>query len=227
MGGGIAWHKKQLGYKNTPANGPAIILAARLARQFGNSEYLDWALKIYSWLKINLVDPDSGFVWDGMNRNGDGDIDKDWKFTYCQGVFIGAGVELYRITGELTYLDDASRTAKAAIEQLANLATGLLPDEGDGDGGLFKGIFVRYLTELAAEKTEEREALDLLQRNANSLWQQGRNAEQVLFNTEWASKPSLEKVTLSAQLSGIFMLECMANIEKRDGDGIANGINSL
>jgi len=42
-----------------------------------------------------MVDPATGFVWDGKNRTGDGHIDKDWEFTYCQGVFIGAGVELY------------------------------------------------------------------------------------------------------------------------------------
>ncbi|MCD9020453.1 glycoside hydrolase family 76 protein [Cohnella silvisoli] len=214
MGGGIAWHKEQLGYKNTPANGPAIILAARLARQLGDPDDLVWAEKIYVWLKNNLVDPETGFVWDGMNRNGDGEIDKDWKFTYCQGVFIGAAVELYRVTGDLSYLHDASRTAKAAIAELTDPVTGLLPDEEDGDGGLFKGIFVRYLAELVAEKPDEKEAIETLRINAVSMWDRGRGEGNVLFSTDWSSKPSPDKVTLSAQLSGIFLLERMAVIEK-------------
>src|SRR5690606_39804151 len=67
---------------------------------FGNEEDLDWAIKIYDWQKRMLVDPVTGFVWDGMNREGDGKIDKDWKFTYCQGVYIGAGLELYRHRSE-------------------------------------------------------------------------------------------------------------------------------
>gem|GEM_PF-3901978 len=59
MGGGIAWRKDQLDYKNTPANAPAVILAARLYRNFGSRDDLEWALKIYDWQKRTLVDPES------------------------------------------------------------------------------------------------------------------------------------------------------------------------
>ena len=45
--------------------------------------------------------------WDGINRLGDGQIDKDWQFTYCQGYSSGAGIELYSCTGESAYLADA------------------------------------------------------------------------------------------------------------------------
>ncbi|MFC3790482.1 glycoside hydrolase family 76 protein [Paenibacillus sp. GCM10012307] len=79
--------------KNTPANAPAAILAARLFRRRGDAADLEWAKRIYAWNKDNSADPESGFVWDGMNRLGNGEIDKDWAFTYCQGVFIGAGLE--------------------------------------------------------------------------------------------------------------------------------------
>lgn len=34
LGGGLAWKKDQLDYKNTPANAPAVILAARLYELF-------------------------------------------------------------------------------------------------------------------------------------------------------------------------------------------------
>lgn len=120
MGGGIAWQKSQLDYKNTPANAPAAILAARLYQAFGEASNLEWALKIYRWQKEHLVDPATGFVWDGMNRTGDGKIDKDWKYSYNQGVFIGAAVELYRITKEQEYLEDARLTL---LPQPMNLLT--------------------------------------------------------------------------------------------------------
>ncbi|SFT20793.1 glycoside hydrolase family 76 protein [Paenibacillus sp. BC26] len=214
MGGGIAWQKSQLDYKNTPANGPAAILAARLYKQFGRDEDLQWAEKIYSWLKHNLVNPDNGFVWDGMNREGDGAIDKEWKFTYCQGVFIGAAVELFRITGEQAYLEDAMRTAAASEKELIEAGSGLLPDEQDGDGGLFKGILVRYLGELAKEVPSSfGAALPLLVRNAASLWEHGRDENRCVFNTDWSSKPA-ERVTLSTQLSGIMLLEQLAVLEQ-------------
>lgn len=214
MGGGIAWQKSQLDYKNTPANAPAVILAVRLYRAFGKEDDLQWALRIYQWLKSHLIDPGSGFVWDGMNRTGDGKIDKEWEFTYCQGVYIGAGVELYSVTKDEAYLQDAIRTAGAAKARLANEATGILPDEGDGDGGLFKGILMRYLGELARVAPGRSVAEELLQRNAQMLWERGRDASRQLFHTDWTSPPP-ERVTLSTQLSAVMLLEQVAyNIEQ-------------
>ncbi|WP_027093814.1 glycoside hydrolase family 76 protein [Cohnella thermotolerans] len=214
MGGGIAWHKEQPGYKNAPANGPAAILAARLARSGGGAGELEWAVKIYRWLRTHLVDPDSGFVWDGMNRQGDGRIDKNWRFTYCQGVFVGAAVELYRATGDAAYLADASRTAAAAFAEWG--ATGL-PDEGDGDGGLFKGIFVRYLTELVVEQRAAGHVSPYaawLLRSASGLWERGRDARRGLFGPDWERVPP-GRVPLSAHLSGVFLMERMAELERR------------
>lgn len=214
MGGGIAWHKSQTGYKNTPANAPAVILAARMYREFGRAEDLDWAHRIYDWQLANLVDPESGFVWDGMNRTGDGAIDKDWKFTYCQGVVIGAAVELYRITGEHRYLNEAIRTFEAAKRELADPDTGLLPDEGRGDGGLFKGILVRYAAELAQVAPPDAvDAAQFLAANAESLWRSGKSPDGALFGTNWATPPA-GVVTLSAQLSAMKLLEQAAKFER-------------
>lgn len=217
MGGGIAWQKSQLDYKNTPANAPAAILAARLYRSFGRPEDLDWAKRIYGWLKANLVNPENGFVWDGMNRQGDGEVDKDWKFTYCQGVYIGAGVELFRVTGDRSYLTDARRTAAAVSAELIDSATGLLPDEEDGDGGLFKGILVRYLGELARVESGQEAEVALLARNATALWTRARDSERCVFGTDWGSVPG-ERVTLSTQLSAIMLLEQLALLEIQVGE---------
>lgn len=213
MGGGIAWQKSQLDYKNTPANAPAVILAARLYQSFGREDDLEWAQRIYEWQKQHLVDPESGFVWDGMNRTGDGSIDKEWKFTYCQGVFIGAGVELYRVTGDDRYLEDALRTAAAAEAELAG-PDGIFPDEEDGDGGLFKGILARYLAELClCIGSAGQPAAAVLVRNAESLWAAGSSGSR-LFGTDWRTSPA-GRVTLSTQLSGIKLLERMAEMEKK------------
>jgi predicted alpha-1,6-mannanase (GH76 family) len=221
MGGGIAWRKEQLNYKNTPANAPAVILAARLYQQFHNKADLEWALKIYAWQKDQLVDPDTGLVWDGINRTGDGNIDKDWKFTYGQGVFIGAGVELYRVTEDKRYLADAMRTANVVVADFTSPATGMLPSEGDGDGALFKGILVRYLGELidllgtdtgTATTGEAADFIQLLLTNGESLWGYGKAHDQALFSNSWAQTPDTV-VQLSTQLSGIMLLEQLARLE--------------
>ena len=93
-GGGMAWKKDQLDYKNTPANAPAAIIAFRLYQRLHREEDREWGEKILKWNLDHLMDPDTCFIWDGMNRLGDGKVDYEWKFTYCQGVVIGAAMEL-------------------------------------------------------------------------------------------------------------------------------------
>jgi predicted alpha-1,6-mannanase (GH76 family) len=208
MGGGIAWQKTQLDYKNTPANAPAAILAARLYAAFGQLEDLDWAKKIYDWQKRTLVDPVTGFVWDGINRLGDGVIDKDWKYTYCQGVLIGAAAELYLATGEREYLADAQRAWNAAMEELTLPGSRLFPPEGNGDGGLFKGILARYAGVLA-RVTGDGSIQEVLLSNAGILWDTGRSPAEALFGENWDEPPG-GQVELSTQLSGVILLEAAA-----------------
>ena len=209
-GGGIAWRKPQLDYKNTPANAPAAILAARLYTRFGDAGDLEWAQRIFAWLTAHLIDPDTGFVWDGMNRLGDGLIDKDWAFTYCQGVTIGAALELYAITGDPQQLEVARRTACAARDRLSDPLDGAMPDEGTGDAGLFKGILVRYLEQFVTV-TRDAATRDWLEVNAVRAWQH-RDAATGLSGTSWTAAPQFP-LDLSAALSGAMLFETLARLE--------------
>ncbi|MEK8207658.1 glycoside hydrolase family 76 protein [Paenibacillus sp. FSL R5-0636] len=206
LGGGLAWKKDQLDYKNTPANAPAVILAARLYELFHKQEDLEWALRIYEWNKTYLVDSATGFVWDGMNRRGDGQIDYDWEFTYCQGVFLGAGLELYKNTGNVHYLEDANRTANTCIDRLCDPVNLILPDEGIDDTGLFKGILIRYLVQLCKESPENIRIREVVLANAMQLWEKGLDKQLGLCSSSWEVKPELP-VQLSIQLSGLMLLE--------------------
>ena len=209
-GGGIAWRKPQLDYKNTPANAPAAILAARLYTRFGDANDLEWAQRIFDWLSAHLIDPDSGFVWDGMNRLGDGAIDKDWAFTYCQGVTIGAALELHALTDDPRPLEVARRTARAARDQLSDPFTGAMPDEGTGDAGLFKGILVRYLEQFVAV-TADTTTRDWLEQGAARAWQ-CRDTATGLNGTSWTASPQFP-LDLSAALSGAMLFETLARLE--------------
>lgn len=153
-----------------------------------------------------------------MNRTGDGRIDKDWKYTYNQGVYIGAAIELYRVTGSRDYLEEARRTFGAAVKELAGPNSGVLPEEGGGDAGLFKGILVRYAAELAQAGQADGAAGAFLRSNAELLWDQGKAADRVLFGPDWTKAPS-DTVQLSTQLSGIKLLERMVVLA---GKGQAN-----
>ncbi|MNO12315.1 Glycosyl hydrolase family 76 [compost metagenome] len=206
FGGGMAWKKDQPDYKNTPANAPAAILAARLYGLLRNPEDLEWAVRIYEWNQAHLVDPVSGLVWDGINRLGDGRVDYDWEFTYCQGVFLGAGVELFRVTGERKYADDALRTAGACINRLCDPDTLLLPYEGIDDTGLFKGILIRYFVQLEKQFPGVIPVREVILTNADALWNKGLDHRLGLCGPSWEQKPVLP-VQLSVQLSGLMLLE--------------------
>lgn len=216
-GGGIAWQKNELYYKNSPANGPACILAARLYERFNNPSDLTWAQQIYTWWRATLVNPETGLVYDGINGQNNGQLDVTDIFTYNQGLFIGAAVEMYNITGQNSYLDDAVRTANNALSSPILAPSGLLKNEGQGDGGLFKGVFVRYLIQLILDKgldaTTQQNYVLFLQNNAQTLWLQGTQRPGLFYGSAWNAPPTGE-TDLTTELSGAILMEGMGLLHK-------------
>jgi predicted alpha-1,6-mannanase (GH76 family) len=212
-GGGIAWKTDTPNSKNACSNGPAAIFALYLYQIDQDPEDLQWAKDIYHWLKNTLVDPDTGLVWDNINfQDGQAVINRDWIFTYNVGTYIGAANLLHQTTGNSVYLQDAMKSANSVIST-GELTTGeILKNEGQGDGGLFKGILVRYLAqlalnpELAVEKQEQYK--EFIQFNAETLYSNGRS-DQGLFGPNWSDQPS-GRVDLSTQLSGVMLMEANA-----------------
>jgi predicted alpha-1,6-mannanase (GH76 family) len=220
MGGGIAWRKAMPYYKNTPANGPAAILAARLYKRFNNPDDLVWSKKIYTWLKDSLYNKSTGWVYDGINSDNDGKRNTTWKFTYNQGVFIGAAVELYSITNDAGYLNDALQAANFTLSDnvLTNFTDNLLRDEGGGDGGLFKGVFVRYLIELIQApgvlSSDKQRYINFLKHNAQTLWNTGTDKSYLLYGSYWKNPPGAT-TDLTIQLSGAMLIEALALLNEK------------
>ena len=218
FGGGITWKKDTPKQKNAVSNGPAAVLALRLYEVDGDEEYLEWAKTIYSWEKANLVDPVSGLVWDNISEeNGIVTTNKDWIFTYNMGTWIGAGIRLYKATGEQGYLADAVKSAKALMTSSKLTTEGILRDEGQGDGGLFKGILVRYFTDLILmdeiNASDKESFVEFLEFNATTLYNSGINRPQMLIGPNWRNAPS-GNVDLTTQLSGVMLIEAAAKLDK-------------
>src|SRR5690554_2646303 len=216
-GGGIAWKRGAANEtKNACSNGPAAILAARLYQEFGNEEDKEWATRIYGWLKSTLVNPNNGAVWDNIDSST-GVINKDWIFTYNQGTYIGAAVELHKIFNEKSYLNDASLAADYTMSSLVENT--VLKSEGSGDGGLFKGIFVRYFTQLIIQNRLDepvrRRYLQFVNFNAETLWKIGTNTQGTLFGPNWRVKPG-NTTGLTEQLSGCMMIESIAFLQNEE-----------
>jgi predicted alpha-1,6-mannanase (GH76 family) len=219
LGWSLAWRKQQLAYKNTPANGPLVILGVRLSRLDASRDFLTYAQRAFDWLTENLVGAD-GFVEDGINRNGDGAVDSQWRFTYNQGLYVGAAVELYAATGERRYLDRAVQTAVTAVRELSDGS--VFRDEGDGgDEGLFKGVYYRYLGELLAVLAgedsfeDERAVLEgFLRASTDALWVNGQLDGLLRPGNDWSEAPA-EWIPYSTALSAIFAVEQRARLEAR------------
>lgn len=218
-GGGIFWESRRNRHsKNACSNGPAAILAAHLYQAFDDKEDLVWAKKIYEWEKEHLFNTLSGAVYDNLNTQT-GEKNTRWIFTYNQGTFLGAALELYKITGDKTYISDAVKAADYTINTLINTTDNVLKSEGAGDGGLFKGIFIRYFTQLILSdgiSDENRNRYtSFLKHNGEVLWCEGANKQKVLFGSYWKTAPG-DRTGHTEQLSGCMLLEALALLQKEN-----------
>lgn len=201
LGGGLFWRgydnaaEKQ--QKNACSNGPGSLIACRLyANGVDKDVNLEWAKKIYEWEKANLVEKD-GKVIDNIDLSGN---KTNWNFTYNQGTYLGTAHELFKITGDRSYLIDACLAANYTLNN--KCTNGILSKEGNQNGddaGLFRAVFIRYFVKLALE-----DALDIntknayknfLYTNSTKLWSTARpNASPATYywNRDWtiSSLPS-------------------------------------
>ncbi|HET9140942.1 glycoside hydrolase family 76 protein [Actinophytocola sp.] len=227
-GGGIWWRRKD-DFKNVPANGPAAILLARWSRAGGERSDLQRARSMTEWMERTLLDGSTGLMWDGLHVNPDGTVRDIVKivYTYCQGVFLGACLELASGDPSGVWVSRAERTVSAVADRLSE--GGVLPGQGAGDGGLFAGILARYLA-LAAVRlpllgsTAGGAASGVVLSSAGAAWRNRAVAPRggPLFGPEWsqpavsprsARDPRLER-DMSVQLSGWMVLEAAAMLER-------------
>jgi predicted alpha-1,6-mannanase (GH76 family) len=220
FGGGITWKQDTPKQKNAVSNGPATILAMRLYEIDKKPEDLEWAKKIYAWQKNNLVDPVTGIVWDNISEvNGAVVTNKDWVFTYNMGTWIGSGLRLYKATNDQTYLDDALKCGRTVMTSPKLVSEGLLKDEGQGDGGLFKGILVRYFIELTQQptinSTDKEKFTEFMKFNAETFYKKGIFRPSMFSGNNWKVAPAAGANTdLTTQLSGVMLIEAAAKLDK-------------
>lgn len=227
-GGGGIWWRRRDDFKNVPANGPAAILLARWAGTGGERADLHRARSMVEWIECQLLDQETGMVWDGLHVNPDGSI-RDVvriRYTYCQGVYLGACLELTAGDPGGVWLARAERTISGVATHLAE--HGVLPGQGAGDGGLFAGILARYLALAVVRLTELGSpagamAAALVLSSARAAWENRAQAKSgPLFGPEWVQPavaprsshdPRLER-DLSVQLAGWMLLEAAAFVQR-------------
>jgi predicted alpha-1,6-mannanase (GH76 family) len=206
--GGMRWRVGD-DFVNVPATGPAAIFYARRGA-------LGIATSLVDWMLQHLIDPDTGLIFDGARVNPDGSVRTIERaiYSYCQGVLLGACVELGTATGAARWWQQAETTVHAVAEHLTD--GGVLRGHGGGDGGLFTGILARYLALAAGALPDGKVAARLVLNSADAAWRNRGVADGgPLFGPQWTVParppgPGLPEQDLSVQLSGWTLLEAAA-----------------
>lgn len=205
--GGVWWNPNR-DFKNAVTAELFILLAANLAaRTPGDTEYLAWAQRAWTWfLGIGMIN-DQQLINDGL-RDCHNQGEPVW--TYNQGIILGAAVELYRATSDDQYLTAAERLADASTTMLVD-DHGVLrerceaPGDCNDDQSAFKGIYQRYLTSLY-EITGKPGYRDFLRRHARSIWS-SRNPNNG-FGLSWSGP--IDRVDSQRQIAAASALAALA-----------------
>jgi len=183
--GGLFW-KKPAESKVTAINAGAVISASLLYAATSDATYLAFAKKAYDFWSNTMVDAATGHVYDGMDNAGN--INTTWSFTYNEGLFIGAAVELARVTHDDSHVALAHKVAGYMMtKEIEHTPLGTILSDGNcsGDGQMFKGIGARYLGELYALDPTHTEYRDFLRRSADALWTLNRDPATSHVSCDW------------------------------------------
>lgn len=132
--GGGAWQTEALKLKDAIVNELFFELSARLYRTTGDVTYLTWANDAWNWIKTHLIvevpesssptvatpadlaNPNAHLLVADHVNNDPGNTDDcmpstGQKWSYNQGVLLGALHDMYKITGDASYLTPAEAIA--------------------------------------------------------------------------------------------------------------------
>jgi hypothetical protein len=188
--GGVFWEDTAGSQRNATANGANAELGLELARLTGNTSDLSWATRMYEWVRTCLGTP-SGLYNDHVNSNGSVNTT---IWSYNQGVMVGAGVLLYRATGNGAYLSEAEQTAAAAVAYLGTGST--LVNQGPAFNAIyFRNLFL--LNRIAPDPGYASEA----QSFASYMWTQ-RQPATGLIDPQYGVNGTAPMVEIYSLLAG-------------------------
>ncbi|MGF6712790.1 putative alpha-1,6-mannanase (GH76 family) [Luteibacter sp. W1I16] len=192
-GGGVWWDGERT-YKNAVTNGLWIRLTAELHNRIpGDTAWLARSRAAWAWFQGSGMVNADGLVNDGLTNACTNNGQTVWS--YNQGLAIGAGLELWRATKDPQILASVRRLADAAIGPDALVVDGILTERCDAtdetcddNGKQFKGIFMRYWSDLVDTTRDARYAA-FADQQAESVWSNDRDAAGRL-GTRWSGATS-------------------------------------
>lgn len=187
---GVLWSSKG-DYRACVSNFGAVVTACDLYEITQDANYFAMATRVYDYFLRNGTNLEKFQVFDGAGGT-------TAQYTYGYGVAIGAALRMHQLTGDANYLIQARGFTNTALDKMLNRANdqNLLGDFGckltcgaSGDGPLFMGITVRYLTEMSVADPNMPLLQELLNNSVQSAWTYGRDANKNLFSNNFSGPP--------------------------------------
>lgn len=190
-GGGVWWDRERT-YKNAVTAGLYVRLTAGLHNRLpGDTAWLNRAVTGWNWYAASGLINASGLVNDGLTSSCANNGQTVW--TYNQGLAIGAALEVYRASGSASALSAARRLADAAIASPVLTVGGILTEACDAAGRTcddnakqFKGVFMRYLGDLA-DATGDAAYRTYARTQADRIWSSARDPQNRIAQ-RWAGQ---------------------------------------
>jgi predicted alpha-1,6-mannanase (GH76 family) len=218
--GGLIWRIQDTSYKAAISNELLIELTATLHNLIpGDETYLGKSLLAWEWFKQSGMINTASLINDGLMPGAHDTCVNNGAptWTYNQGVILGGLIQLHKATGDGEFINVARRIADAVITSSHLAPQGILTepcqDCVDADQHSFKGIFIRYLSQLN-EQLDDRPYGTFISRNADTAFATALSTDEEhrrdLYGMSWQGP--FDKNTLGAQESAIMLLTAALHV---------------
>ena len=173
-GGGGVWENmgdvrgKPQADKLALSNDPFINSGVTLYQITGDAAYLTKSKAMYAWIRDNVFDKKTGNVNQGvkwfLNQPGKPETEHSSNI-YNIGSFIVAANQLYRVTGDTMYHDDAQLAVDFVVDKIPVL------NNNGGYQNQWAYWFVKGLNEFATDNNQWPKYRRWMQANADAVWQ--------------------------------------------------------
>lgn len=192
LGGALWWNEDEKNMMDNPnsnkpacSNGYATLFLLRYFHVCDDSEkqeVLNLAKDLYNWLRNNLFDPSTKCYWNDKNVKGEINYT---IWTYNTGVMIQNGIELYKITSDRKYLDQAIESAVGSYDYFAKIRNGILsfPDHDPW----FNTKLLRAYIDILPYHSTAKTYIETYSKFINHAYDNARTSEK-LFYEDWTGK---------------------------------------
>ena len=189
LGGGLYWLETVSGnctdepncIKAANTSAYAAYVTSELYKLTEDPKYLEFSKRVYDWTYNTLRDPSDNLYWNDIVIST-GKISSNPKWTYNAAMMIMSGVNLYEITGDQHYLNEAVSTARSSFSEFTKVVNDQLffPSHDPW----FNVELMTAFIELSEHDSTSKNYVEVFIKNADYAWENARNSDGQFFE-DW------------------------------------------